>query len=194
MSATSTISASRVGRKPIAIPAGVEVKVHQRMVTIKGPKGQLTFPVHPYVDVVVEEGKVKIKPSDNLGYCRNGSGKKTLNAMPGTLRSEVNNAVLGVSKGFERRLKLEGVGYRVTVKGRTLYLTIGYSHPVEFVAPEGITIEAPSPTEILIKGSSKPLVGHVAAEIRDIRRQEPYKGKGIVDPRKPVIRKETKKK
>lgn len=187
-------TASRVGRKPVVIPAGVDVKILNNEIAIKGPIGHMSLPVHPYLEVVVEDGQVKIKEADKKGYCRSGTGKRLLNSVPGTMRAEINNAVTGVSKGFERKLQLVGVGYRAQMKGKSLHLAIGYSHPVEFVAPEGITIETPSQTEILIKGNSKHLVGHTAAKIKDIRPPEPYKGKGIVDPRKPVVRKETKKK
>jgi large subunit ribosomal protein L6 len=204
MSEEAAISASRVGRKPVTIPSGVDVKINDGELVIKGPKGQLTLSVHPSLLVVLEDDdsddgksggkRVQIKLNSSSQYCRNGTGKKLLNAVPGTTRAEIYNAVHGVSKGFERKLNLVGVGYRAQVKGKVLHLTIGYSHPVEFEPPEGITIEAPSLTEILIKGSNKHLVGHTTAKIVDIRPPEPYKGKGIIDPRKPVIRKETKKK
>lgn len=206
MSAASTTSASRVGRKPVAIPSGVDVKINETEVMIKGPKGQLTLAVHPSLQIILaddesEGGKtggsqkiLKVELNKNIPYCRSGSGSKLLDAVPGTTRSEIYNAVHGVSQGFERKLNLVGVGYRATVKGKTLHLAIGYSHPVEFQPPEGITIEAPSLTEILIKGSNKHLVGHTTAKIQAIRPPEPYKGKGIIDPRKRVIRKETKKK
>lgn len=206
MSATSTTSASRVGRKPVSLPSGVDVKINEGELIVKGPKGQLTIPVHPSLLVVVEDDesldgksgsgnkRLQIKLNSSSQYCRNGTGKKLLNAVPGTTRSEIFNAVHGVSTGFERKLNLVGVGYRAQMKGKTLNLTIGYSHPVEFTPPEGVTIEAPSLTEIIIKGSNKHLVGHTTSKIQAIRPPEPYKGKGIIDPRKPVIRKETKKK
>ncbi len=187
-------TASRVGRKPVTIPAGVDIKVLETEIAIKGPKGEISVHILPYVDIIVEDGKVKVKEADKKSYCRSGTGKRLLNSVPGTMRAEINNAVMGVSKGFERKLQLVGVGYRAQVKGKTLSLAIGYSHPVEFAPPEGITIETPSQTEIIIKGSSKHLVGHAAAKIMEIRPPEPYKGKGIIDPRKPVVRKETKKK
>lgn len=190
---TATL-ASRVGRKPVAIPQGVDINVLDNEVLIKGPKGQITLPIHPYIELVVEDGKIKIQEKTKRRYCRSGSGKKLLNSVPGTIRSQINNAVHGVTKGFERKLVLVGVGYRAQSKGKTLNLSIGYSHPVEFAAPEGITIETPSQTEIIIKGSDKHIVGHTAAKIMDIRPPEPYKGKGITDPRRPIVRKETKKK
>jgi large subunit ribosomal protein L6 len=192
MSAITTTS--RVGRKPVMIPSGVDIKVVEQEIVIKGPKGQLEIPLHPYVNLELHEGKVNVLPNTDAGYCRSGSGKKLKNAVPGTMRSQINNAVLGVTKGFERKLTLVGVGYRAQVKGSTLHLTIGYSHPVEFTPPAGVVIEAPNLTEILIKGTNKHLVGHTTAKIQEIRPPEPYKGKGIIDPLKRVIRKETKKK
>lgn len=187
-------TASRVGRKPVEIPAGVDIKVLDSEIAIKGPKGQLSLELHPYLELVIEDGKVKIVEAKNKKYCRKGSGQRLLHSVPGTMRAEINNAVYGVSKGFERKLQLVGVGYRAQMKGKTLSLAIGYSHPVEFTPLDGVTIETPSQTEIMIKGSSKHLVGHTAAKIMEIRPPEPYKGKGIIDPRKPVVRKETKKK
>lgn len=187
-------AASRVGRKPVIIPNGVDIKVSDSEIAIKGPKGQINLPIHPYIELIVEEGTIKVQERQKRKYCRSGTGKKLLNSVPGTVRSKISNAVQGVTAGFERKLVLVGVGYRAQSKGKTLNLSIGYSHPVEFAAPEGITIETPSQTEIIIKGSDKHLVGHTAAKIMDIRPPEPYKGKGITDPRKPIVRKETKKK
>lgn len=187
-------TASRVGRKPVAIPSGVDIKISDHEIAIKGPKGQISLDIHPFIKIDMEDGKLKVQPNTEAGYCRKGSGSKLLNSVPGTTRAKIHNAVVGVTKGFERKLVLVGVGYRAQVKGKTLNLTIGYSHPVDFTAPEGITIETPSLTEIFVKGMDKHLVGHTASKIMDIRPPEPYKGKGITDPRRPIVRKETKKK
>lgn len=187
-------AASRVGRKPVTIPAGVDIKILEDQIDIKGPKGHLSLEKHPLIQVVVVDGKLQVDLNNDAGYCRSGSGKRLPKSITGTMRSKLNNAVHGVSKGFERKLVLVGVGYRAQAKGKTLNLTIGYSHPVEFTAPEGITIETPSQTEIFVKGANKHMVGHTISKIMDIRPPEPYKGKGIIDPLRPVKRKETKKK
>ncbi|MCD6039451.1 MAG: rplF [Gammaproteobacteria bacterium] len=187
-------SASRVARKPIIIPRGVDVKIQDQMIAIKGPKGHLTLPIHPYVQVELAENNIKVTSHASGGYCRKGSGSKLLNAMPGTLRSKINSAVLGVSTGFEKKLSLVGVGYRAQMKGKVLTLSVGSSHPVEVTAPEGITIETPSPTEIVVKGADKHQVGHIALKIRRKRLPEPYKGKGIRYADEVIILKETKKK
>jgi large subunit ribosomal protein L6 len=187
-------SASRVGRKPVEVSKGVEVKIQAHEVAFKGPKGHNVVPIHPYASVMMENGELKVSQNPSSGYCRGGSGARLLHSILGTLRSKIYNAVFGVSTGFERKLVLVGVGYRAQVKGKVLSLTIGFSHPVEFVAPEGITIEAPTLTEIIVKGADKHLVGHIASMIRDVRPPEPYKGKGIRYADEVIIRKETKKK
>jgi len=184
---------SRVARKAIDIPKGVDVKVNGNTVNVKGPKGSLQVKTHEKMDVVVKDSSISIVVNDK-GYGRSGSGQKLINALPGTTRSLVNNAVLGVSQGFERKLNLVGVGYRALLKGKTLSLSLGFSHPVEYQIPEGIVIESPSATEIIIKGVDKKLVGSVAADLKQLRKAEPYKGKGVNDPLDPVVRKETKKK
>lgn len=202
------LTASRVGRKPIVIPAGVSVDIKDHSILIKGPKGSLNVALHSTVNVVMNDGKVEVKQISDTSDIKTSktekkvrknvrkstSERKVANSIPGTIRAEINNAVRGVSTGFERKLILVGVGYRAQMKGKVLSLAIGYSHPVEFTAPEGVTIRTPSQTEIIIEGASKHLVGHTASKIVDIRPQEPYKGKGVVDPLKPVVRKETKKK
>lgn len=187
-------SASRVGRKPITIPTGVDVKIQAQEIAIKGPKGHLTLAINPHVHIVVDKSEIKVASNSEGGYTRKGSGSKLLNSIPGTMRSDISNAVHGVSKGFERKLILVGVGYRAVVKGNVLSLTLGYSHPIEVVAPQGITIEAPSVTEIIVKGANKYLVGHIASIIRSKRPPEPYKGKGVRYADEDIIRKETKKK
>jgi large subunit ribosomal protein L6 len=188
------MTTSRVGRKPVAIPAGVEIKVQGQDLYIKGPKGHLNMPLHPAVMVQIEDGHVNVRPNSDVGYCRSGSGSKLHRSISGTARAKIANYVHGVTTGFERKLVLVGVGYRAQAKGKDLNLTIGFSHPVSITAPEGITIETPSQTEILIKGIDKHLVGHVASKIRDVRPPEPYKGKGIRYANEFIILKETKKK
>jgi large subunit ribosomal protein L6 len=188
------MATSRVGRKPVAIPKGVDVTVQGQDLHIKGQKGQLTVPVHPAVVVQVENGQVNIRPNSEGKYCRTGSGSKLNRSITGTMRAKIANFVKGVTDGFETKLVLVGVGYRAQTKGKVLNLTIGYSHPVNFTAPEGITIETPSMTEIIVKGIDKHLVGHVASKIRAVRMPEPYKGKGIRYATETIVLKETKKK
>lgn len=185
---------SRVGRKPVVIPTGVEVKVQGLDLMIKGPKGHMTMPLHPAVKIEFDENKHLKVTTNNEGYSRSGSGSKLKRSITGTVRAKINNLVHGVTAGFERKLVLVGVGYRAQAKGKTLNLTIGYSHPVAIEAPEGVTFETPSQTEILVKGIDKHLVGHTAAKIRAVRSPEPYKGKGIRYADETVVRKETKKK
>ena len=145
--ATATVaSASRVARKPVQIPAGVEVKIQGEDLAIKGPKGHLTFPIHPLVEIVIEGSALKvINNTKQLGHTRTGSGSKLRNAITGTFRANIANLIHGVTHNFERKLLLVGVGYKAQAKGKTLGLTLGYSHPVEFAIPEGITIETPNP-------------------------------------------------
>lgn len=187
-------TASRVGRKPVTIPSGVDVKVVNHDLSIKGPKGHCVLPIHRYTEVVIEDGAIKVKTNSKRTYTRSGTGKRLLNSIPGTVRAKINNAIHGVTKGFERKLVLVGVGYRAQIKGKTLNLTLGYSHPIDFVAPDGITIETPSLTEITVKGIDKDLVGYTASKIRSFRGPEPYKGKGVRYADEKVDRKETKKK
>jgi large subunit ribosomal protein L6 len=187
------MSTSRVGRKPVVIPTGVEIKVSGQDLSIKGPKGHLSMPLHPAVKVEIENNQLKVLTS-NEGYSRSGSGSKLKKSITGTTRAKINNVVQGVTKGYERKLVLVGVGYRAQAKGHSLHLTIGFSHPVVIDAPQGITFETPSNTEIFVKGIDKHLVGHIASKIRAVRSPEPYKGKGIRYADEIVIRKETKKK
>lgn len=176
---------SRVAKSPITIPAGVDVKIDGCTVTVKGSNGQLSQQMNPLVNVEINDNVVNIKWDDK---------DKSANAQAGTARAVVNNMVIGVSAGFEKKLTLIGVGYRSQVKGKVLVLTLGFSHPVEYAIPEEITIETPSQTEIVVKGSSKQKVGQVAAEIREHRPPEPYKGKGVRYADEYVARKEAKKK
>ena len=176
---------SRVANNPIPLPSGVEVKLDGQGVAVKGGKGELNMVVHDAVEVSQEEGVLK-------GAARNGD--RDSRALAGTMRAVVANMVTGVSAGFERRLELQGVGYRAQAKGKTLNLQLGFSHPVEYTLPEGVSAETPSQTEIVITGIDKQLVGQVCAEIRAFRPPEPYKGKGVRYQGEYVRRKEAKKK
>jgi large subunit ribosomal protein L6 len=176
---------SRIAKNPITIPAGVDVKINDNTVQVKGPKGTLTQTLHSKVDLVLDNGTMTFNLEGKNDYVRMQSG---------TARALINNLVQGVSKGYERKLMLVGVGYRAAVQGSTLNLTLGYSHPINFPIPQGIQIETPTQTEILVKGIDKQLVGQVSANIRAYRRPEPYKGKGIRYSDEVIIQKETKKK
>ena len=176
---------SRVAKTPVAIPAGVEVKINGQGLTVKGGKGTLSWDVHEKVEVTQQENQL-------LFAGRNGD--KQAWALAGTTRSLVNNMVVGVSNGFEKKLELNGVGYRAKASGKVLNLTVGFSHPVDYKLPEGVTAETPSQTEIVLKGVDKQQIGQVAAEIRAYRPPEPYKGKGIRYADEYVRRKEAKKK
>tara|TARA_Y100001949_G_C15927948_1_gene304272 strand:- start:337 stop:870 length:534 start_codon:yes stop_codon:yes gene_type:complete len=176
---------SRIAKAPIAIPAGVEIKLEGDKISVKGKQGTLELAVHE---------SVQISQADNeLTFAPKTSDKKA-NAMAGTFRSLVNNMVTGVTVGFEKKLVLQGVGYRAKASGKTLNLSLGFSHPVDYVLPEGVKAETPSQTEVVIKGIDKQQVGQVAAEIRGYRPPEPYKGKGVRYADEHVRRKEAKKK
>jgi len=176
---------SRVANKPIPVPTGVDVGIDQQTVNVKGPKGVMNFTVHHLVTASVSDNVVSIQ-----------SKQKSMQAiaLAGTTRAILNNMVVGVSKGFEKKLQLVGVGYRAQAQGKKLNLTLGFSHPVEFQVPEGITIETPSQTDIVVRGIDKQAVGQVAANIRAYRPPEPYKGKGVRYADEHVVRKEAKKK
>ena len=176
---------SRVGKRPVAIPSGVTASVEGQTVKMKGPKGQLQFVVHDDVEVKFESGEVKVAPKFKTNRAQ---------AMYGTARAQVANLVEGVTKGFEKKLQLVGVGYRAQAQGATLNLSLGFSHPVAHKMPAGVKVECPTQTEILIKGSDKQQVGQVAAEVRAYRKPEPYKGKGVRYSDEVVVIKETKKK
>lgn len=176
---------SRIGKSPVVLPNGVEVSVGAQEITVKGPLGALTTAAHPAVKVDVQGGNV---------VCSCVEGVEGAAAMWGTMRANLNNMVSGVSKGFERRLNLVGVGYRAQAQGDTLNLSLGFSHPVAHKMPVGIKVECPTQTEIVVKGIDKQKVGQVAAEIRAYRRPEPYKGKGVRYADERVVIKETKKK
>lgn len=174
---------SRIANKPITIPSGVEIKVDGQNLKAKGPKGEMEMVIHPSVTLEQNDGTYNVRANNNSAV-----------AMAGTMRSLINNVVVGVSTGFERKLELVGVGYRAQAKGKTLNLSLGFSHPVDYAVPEGITIETPSQTEIVVKGFDKQKVGQVSAEIRAYRPPEPYKGKGVKYADERIIRKEAKKK
>lgn len=174
---------SRIGKKPVEIPAGVEVKVDGQTVTVKGPKGTLTQNVHPNLTVAVEGNEIKVtRPNDD----------KQNKALHGLTRSLIANMVEGVTNGFSKTLKINGVGYRATKKGNDLELTIGYSHLVNMKTPEGITVDVPDNNTIVVSGPDKQQVGQFAAEVREKRPPEPYKGKGIKYADEHIRRKEGK--
>ncbi|MDI9514860.1 MAG: 50S ribosomal protein L6 [Clostridiaceae bacterium] len=174
---------SRIGRMPVEIPAGVDVKINGQEVTVKGPKGTLVETFHSNM-VIKKEGNTLVvtRPND----------EKTNRALHGLTRSLLSNMVTGVTQGFEKHLEIVGVGFRAQKQGKKLVLTLGYSHPVEMEEPAGITIEVPSPDKIIVKGADKQAVGEVAAKIRMKRPPEPYKGKGIKYAGEVIIRKEGK--
>lgn len=176
---------SRVAKAPVVIPAGVEVKLNGQEVTVKGSKGEMTRVLNDAVVVAQEENNLTFTPKE---------GVFKSNAQAGTARALVNNIVVGVTEGFTKKLVLKGVGYRAAIKGNSVALTLGFSHPVEHALPEGIKAECPSQTEIVVTGCDKQLVGQVAADIRSYREPEPYKGKGVRYADENVRTKEAKKK
>ena len=176
---------SRIAKAPVAIPGGVDVKIDGNMITVKGGKGQLSFTLNSSVNVDI---------ADNVIIMRWDNGNKEATAQAGTARAILNNMVTGVSAGFEKKLTLIGVGYRAQAKDNILGLSLGFSHPVDFQVPAGITVETPTQTEIIVRGTDKQLVGEVAAKIRAYRPPEPYKGKGVRYSDEHVVRKEAKKK
>ncbi|MCF2859897.1 50S ribosomal protein L6 [Pseudoalteromonas sp. SMS1] len=175
---------SRIAKAPIAVPAGVEVAINGQEIKVKGKNGELTRVLNDAVEVVVNDNVITTNPREVANAW----------AQAGTARALINNMIIGVNEGFEKKLQLVGVGYRAAVKGKVLDLTLGFSHPVNFEIPAGITIEAPSQTEIVVKGADKQLVGQTAANIRSYREPEPYKGKGVRYADEHVRRKEAKKK
>ena len=176
---------SRVGKSPVSIPAGVDVSIKDDQISVKGAGGVLSLTQNALVKVSNNEGKLSFEPVND---------SREANAMSGTVRQLVNNMVVGVSKGFEKKLTLIGVGFKAAASGNKLNLAIGFSHPVNFEMPTGITVATPTPTEIVIKGADRQVVGQLAAEIRAVRPPEPYKGKGIRYADEKVTIKETKKK
>lgn len=175
---------SRIGKDPIVVPDGIDVAISGKQVTIKGAKGSLSHDAHALVTVRLEDGEIRVSANDN---------SKASNALSGTTRAIVQNMVTGVSSGFERKLEIVGVGYRAQVQGQKLNLALGYSHPVEYLIPDGISVETPSQTEVIVRGIDKQQVGQVAANIRGYRRPEPYKGKGVRYSGEQIVKKEAKK-
>lgn len=176
---------SRVGKAPVSIPSGVEVALKDNHISVKGSLGTLDMNIHNLVKVENNAGALSFTPVDESAAA---------NAMSGTMRQLANNMVNGVSKGFEKKLSLIGVGYKASVAGNKLNLAVGFSHPVDFVMPAGISVATPTPTEVVIKGADRQRVGQIAAEVRAVRPPEPYKGKGIRYADEKVVIKETKKK
>jgi large subunit ribosomal protein L6 len=176
---------SRVGKKPVTVPAGVTATVDGQTVKMKGSKGELSFLVPEEVTVAMENGAVQVNPRDE---------SKTARAKWGMSRAQVANLVEGVSKGFEKRLEINGVGYKAAVAGKVLKLSLGYSHDIDYAIPAGVTITTPKPTEVIVAGIDKQVVGQTAAEIREYRGPEPYKGKGVKYAGEFIFRKEGKKK
>jgi large subunit ribosomal protein L6 len=176
---------SRVGKMPVTIPAGVDVSIKEDQISVKGSGGTLSLHRNVLVKVVSNDGKLNFEPAND---------SREANAMSGTLRQLVNNMVVGVTKGFEKKLNLVGVGYKAAAANNKLNLQVGYSHPVNIEMPQGITVTTATPTEIVIKGADRQRVGQIAAEIRAVRPPEPYKGKGIRYSDEKIVIKETKKK
>ncbi|MBN9039092.1 MAG: 50S ribosomal protein L6 [Rhizobiales bacterium] len=176
---------SRIGKKPVSVPAGVTASVNGQTVTAKGPKGELSFVVNDEVLVKLENGQVAVSPRDQSKDARSKWGMS---------RTQIVNILQGVKDGFERKLEINGVGYRAAMQGRNLQLALGFSHDVVYQTPQGITIAVPKPTEVVVSGIDKQQVGQVAAEIRKYRGPEPYKGKGVKYAEERIVRKEGKKK
>jgi large subunit ribosomal protein L6 len=176
---------SRIGKKSVAVPAGVTASINGQSVSVKGPKGELKFVLNEQVHVKMEEGAIKVDPKDQSKLARSSWGMS---------RTMVQNMVKGVTEGFTKSLEINGVGYRAALNGKVLQLNLGYSHDVNYAVPQGIEIKVPKPTEIVISGIDKQRVGQVAAEIREYRGPEPYKGKGVKYAGETIFRKEGKKK
>ena len=176
---------SRIAKMPVVVPAGVDVSIKADQISVKGAGGSLQVAQNGLVMVTSDAGKLTFAPAND---------SRDANAMSGTMRQLVNNMVVGVTKGFERKLSLIGVGYKAQAQGARLNLTVGYSHPVNMDMPDGITVATPTPTEVVIKGADRQRVGQIAAEIRAVRPPEPYKGKGIRYADEKIKIKETKKK
>jgi large subunit ribosomal protein L6 len=176
---------SRIGKKPVVVPAGVTAKVEGQTVTVKGAKGELSFVVPEDVSVELNDNAIKVDPRHETKRAR---------ALWGTSRARINNLVVGVTKGFEKKLEITGVGYKAVIAGKNVQLSLGYSHDITYPIPAGVTIVAPKPTELTITGIDKQQIGQIAAEIRDYRGPEPYKGKGVKYAGEFIFRKEGKKK
>ena len=174
---------SRVASQPVVVPSGVDVKLNGQHLAVKGSKGEMSIDIHDDVFVEHNDSEINIRTEKSKNI-----------AMAGTMRALINNLVVGVSDGFEKKLELVGVGYRAQAKGKVLNLNLGFSHPVDYDVPEGVKIETPSQTEVVVSGADKQKVGQVAAEIRAFRPPEPYKGKGVKYADERIVRKEAKKK
>jgi len=175
---------SRIARQPVTVPAGVDVEINGQEISVKGPKGTDGFTVHEWVEITREDDRIRFAPR---------RADREANAMAGTMRALLNNIVVGLTEGFQKKLQIKGVGYRAQAQGKNLNLALGFSHPVNYPVPEGIDIATPSNTEVVVSGANKQRVGQ-AAEIRAFRPPEPYKGKGIRYADEEVIMKEAKKK
>jgi large subunit ribosomal protein L6 len=176
---------SRIAKAAVDLPKGVEAQINNGVVSLKGSKGTLSLRLNNQVQIVNEDNQLKLSPAN---------GSKEANALAGTTRALVQNMVVGVSAGFERKLELVGVGYRAKAQGKSINMVLGYSHPIDYALPEGVTAETPTQTEILLKGADRQVLGQVAAELRNFRSPEPYKGKGVRYGGEQVYRKEAKKK
>jgi len=176
---------SRIGKKPVVVPSGVTATINGQTVSVKGPKGEMSFGFSEHVEVELTEAGVQVAPRDD---------SKPARAAWGMSRTMISNLMKGVTEGFTKKLEINGVGYRAAVQGSNLQLALGYSHDVVYAIPEGITIVTPRPVEIIVSGMDKQRVGQVAAEIRDYRSPEPYKGKGVKYATETIFRKEGKKK
>jgi large subunit ribosomal protein L6 len=176
---------SRIGKMPVAVPQGVDVQIKEDQISVKGAGGTLSLTQNALVKIASKDGQLSFEPAND---------SREANAMSGTMRQLVNNMVQGVTKGFEKKLSLVGVGYKAAVQGSKLNLSVGFSHPVNIEMPAGIKFETPVPTEIVVKGADRQRVGQLAAEIRAVRPPEPYKGKGIRYANEKITIKETKKK
>ena len=174
---------SRVASQPVVIPSGVDVKINGQHLAVKGTKGEMSMDIHHDVFVEHNDSEINVRTEKSKNI-----------AMAGTMRALINNLVVGVSDGFEKKLELVGVGYRAQAKGKVLNLNLGFSHPVDYDIPEGVKIETPSQTEVVVSGADKQKVGQIAAEIRAFRPPEPYKGKGVKYADERIVRKEAKKK
>lgn len=188
---------SRIARKPISVPTGVDVKLDTNEINVKGPKGNASLPLHPYVKVSFADGHINVALNKQTKKLVTGKNSKLYKSISGSIRANIANLIQGVTQGYEKKLVLVGIGYRAQSKGNALTLSLGFSQPVDFKIPTGmtgITFETPTQTEIIVKGIDKTLVGLIAAKIRRLRPPEPYKGKGVRYSDEHVVIKETKKK
>lgn len=191
---STAVRTSRIGRKPISVPKGVDIKIQGDQIAVKGPKGLVTLKIHPYVKVSLSDGVIQVAPDTEQRKNLTGKKIKLFKSITGTIRANINNGIIGVSEGYERNMSLVGVGYRAQAKGKSVGLSLGFSHPTNYDLSEGVTAETPEQTKIVLKGADKVKVGQDAAKIRAKRPPEPYKGKGVRYLNENVEIKETKKK